>query len=72
MAGFRGIVVAVFSFHVGFVFVLYTGCPVLSSMSCRHKKLFHSSGEEKEEGEEGVVSYPELARAIDSSLVMES
>ena len=32
----------------------------------------NSSGEGLEEGEERVVSYSELARAIDSSLVMES
>ena len=32
VAGSRVIVVAVFFFHVGFAFVPYTGCPVLSSM----------------------------------------
>ena len=36
----RGIVVAVFAFQVGFSFVPHTGCPVFSSMSCRHKKSF--------------------------------
>ena len=36
------------------------------------RNLSNSSGEGQEEGEEGAVSYPELARAIDSSLVMES
>ena len=40
VAGSRGVVLAVFSFHVGFAFVPPTGCPVLSSMSCRHKKSF--------------------------------
>ena len=40
VAGSREIVVAVFSFHVSFAFVPYTGCPVLGSMSCRHKKSF--------------------------------
>ena len=40
VAGSRGIVVAVFSFHLDFAFVPYTGCPVLYSMSCRHKKSF--------------------------------
>ena len=41
MARSGGIVVAVFSFHMGFfAFVLHTGCPVLSSISCRHKKSF--------------------------------
>ena len=40
MARSREIVVAVLSFHRGCVFVLQTGCPVLSTMSCRHKKSF--------------------------------
>ena len=41
-------------------------CPVDIRNPC------NSSGEGLEEGEEGAISYPELARAIDSSLIMES
>ena len=40
VAGSRGIVLAVFSLHLGFAFVPHTGYLVLSSMSCRHKKSF--------------------------------
>jgi len=40
MARSRGVVVAVFSFHMGFTFVLYTLCLVFGIMSCRHKKSF--------------------------------
>ena len=45
-------------------------CLALCSVDIRNRS--NSSGEGLEEGEEGVVSYPELARAIDSSLAMES
>ena len=45
-------------------------CLALGSVDIRNRSK--SSGEGLEEGEEGVVSYPELARAIDSSLVVES
>ena len=53
VTGSRGIVVAVFSFHMGFVFVPYTGCPVLSSMFCRHKKSFQLIWGRAERGRRG-------------------
>jgi len=40
MARSRGVVVAVFSFNMGFTFVPYTLCPVFGSMTCRDKKSF--------------------------------
>ena len=40
VAGSRGVVVAVLSFHVGFAFGPHTGYLVLSSMSYRSKKSF--------------------------------
>ena len=45
-------------------------CLALCPVDIRNRP--NSSGKGLEDGEEGVVSYPEMARAIDSILVMES
>jgi len=41
----RGVVVAVFPFHMGSIVIPYTVCPLFGSMSRRHKRWFqHISG----------------------------
>jgi len=72
MARSRGVVVAVYSLHMGFTFLSYIVCPVFASMAVDIRNHCNSSLGELECVTDSVVSYPELARAIDSSVVMES
>jgi len=72
MARSRAVVLASFTFYMGFTFVPYTLCPLMALCPVDIRYHYNSSLGCLEGVKDGGYSYPELERAIDSSLVMAS